>query len=530
MKYVKLKPIYGLKNDCSVGNSAMYKGVGRIEGKYATTYAMYDSDGINIDYERVTGACSKAKGKVQWSNSANAQATKCLGIFSLDDGTNLNNIYFDNGKVYYFDSAKDPVEITVATPVTFANDNVDLYSVINFGGYMVFTDRGEHTPYKWKHGDANLTKLILAGGATEYKFRYIIELANRIVGVHSDQTNGDLDIRYTDVLPTWATLDFPAANQLYKPESYSPITGVAKLGTDTGYLFSEDDIIKLDYYPDQTPCFNAVRIMKECGSVNHASIVSDGNYLYFYDKRKGFIQFDGSDIEVISNDIQTTIEGITKGYHDLIVGAYNAEKHEIAWTVPIGTSVAPNYLFYYDITKGQWRREDKSARYIAYWQVFSDVTWDDLVTLTGDVWPTTESWFYYTSESFELAFGNTDGHLYIVSSEGDAGSNLDGYRVEPIMPICDGITMLRILEIWISFSNRQDIELDFYWRGGDSVGEVTNGSWTSLGSINMEDPDSAVLYIDQTARYHQFKWGTDAKSEYFSVDNIKIGYETQGKY
>lgn len=530
MKFIKLKPIYGLKNDCSVGNSSLYKGVGRIEGQYATTYTIYDTDGMNLDYTRVEGACGKAKGKVQWSNSANAQATKCLGLFALDDGTNVNHIFFDNGKVYRFDASKDPVEITVATPVTFANDNVDLYSAINFGGYIVFTDRGEHTPYKWSNSDANLTKLILAGGATEYKFRYLIELANRIVGVYSDQTNGDLEIRYTDVLPTWATLDFPAANQLYKPESYSLITGVGKLGSDTGFVFSEDDIIRLDYYADQIPCFNAVRIIKECGSVNHACIASDGNNLYFYDRRKGFIQFNGSDIKVISDDIQGTVDAITKGYHDLIVGVYNAQRHEVVWTVPIGTTVAPNYILYYEIDSGRWRREDKSARYIDYWQVFTDMTWTDLAVLTGGGWPTTETWYYYTSESFELSFGVDDGHLYIVSSEADAGSNLDGYRIDPILPICDGITMLRVLEIWISFSNRQNINIDFYWRGGNSIGEVTNELWTSLGLINMNDPANAVLYIDQTARFHQFKWGTDAKDEYFSIENIKIGYESQGPY
>ncbi len=598
MKYIKLIPIYGLRNNCSIGNSAMYKGLDRIEGQpAATTFVIHDAGGINLDYNRVKGACSKAMGRVQWSAGATAQATKCLGLFELDDGTNVNHIYFDNGKCYIYDSSKYPrerhdylaydgqtgnfavgltvtggtsgatgyvvadndagatgtlylsnvtgvfqdnealtdtgtgaavVNGTLGTLAAFATDDVDLYSMINFGGYIVFTDRGEHTPYKWKHGDDTLTKLIQSG--TEYKFRYIIELANRIIGVHSDQTNGDLEVRYTNVLPAWASLEFPAANQFYKSESYSQITGIGKIGSNTGYLFSKDDIIRLDYYSSQTPCFNTIRVMTNCGSVNHASIVSDGESLYFYDKRRGFVKYDGKDIKVISENIDSIISGITKGYHNLISGKYIPPTGEIVWAIPTAEATTPNYLVYYHIESETWRQENKSARCIDLWKIYSNLTWNDFVTLTGDIWPTDKAWLYYTSESDKIALGNSNGHTYLISSEGDAGSNLDGYRLDPILPICDGISVIRLLEIWIAFSNRQDIDLDFYWRSGDSVGEVLNSSWTSLGSINMDEPDNAVLYIDQTARLHQLKWGTDLKNEYFSIDNIKIGYTAQGKY
>jgi len=39
-----------------------------------------------------------------------------------------------------------------------------------------------------------------------------------------------------------------------------------------------------------------------------------------------------------------------------------------------------------------------------------------------------------------------------------------------------------------------------------------------------------VLYIDQVARCHQIKWGTDLKDEPFSINGIRIGYVSAGKY
>ena len=117
--------------------------------------------------------------------------------------------------------------------------------MINYGGYFIFADRAEHTPYKWKHGDANLTKLILDG--TEFKFRYLTKFQQRIIGAYSDQTNGDLDLRWTDAIPTWASLDFAAANQLYKPGEDS-ITGVSKFGVNNLFVYGTDSICALQYF------------------------------------------------------------------------------------------------------------------------------------------------------------------------------------------------------------------------------------------------------------------------------------------
>ena len=235
----KIKPTFGLKTDVPPDDFSLFKVVGE---NIAITH---DVGGINLDYEREHNACTKAYGYEQWDASANAQATKCLGLFELFDGTHRDHIYFDNGECFIYNAARTPVLTEDVASTVFAKDNHDLYSIINFGGYMVFSDRGEHTPYKWKNGDANLTKLVQSG--TEYKFRYLEEFQRRIIGAYSDQTNGDLEIRWTEALPTWATLSFPAANQLYKPQGVDSLSGIKKMGSNACLLYGEDSIKRIVY-------------------------------------------------------------------------------------------------------------------------------------------------------------------------------------------------------------------------------------------------------------------------------------------
>jgi len=525
MKYLTIKPVLGLKNDCPINHGSLFQ----VEDPpYNSVYLTHDTGGQNIDYERKRGACGKAYGRVQWSNSANAQKTKCLGLCELFNGTNRDYIYCDNGKIYVYDGSRDPVDTNLATPVTFAADNIDLYSIITFGGYFIFADRGEHTPYKWKHGDTYLTKLILAG--TEYKFRYLMHLGNRIIGAYSDQDNGDLEIRYTDILPAWATLTFAAASQLYKPEGDHSITGLGKIGHNTGFVFSDEDISRLDYYSAAKPVYKAVRMFENWGSVNHQAIVSDGVALYSFDKSRGFFRFDGGEPQVISDDIEEIIASIGTSYYNLIFGKYIPHSDEMCWTIPANGSATPNkFLFLNRKTKG-WRVEDKVARCLDVWQTFSDETWTELAVLAGGVWPGEDGWTKYTTESRLLVMGNTDGHLYMRSSEADVATDIDGYRIEPIIPFPDPKQFKRILEIWIDCTHRVDADLDFYWRGGNTVSEVKNAKWNSIGLINMNAPTEPVLYPDLYARLHQFKWGTDKKDEPFSIDAIRFGYYMQGQH
>ena len=202
---------------------------------------------------------------------------------------------------------------------------------------------------------------------------------------------------------------------------------------------------------------------------------------------------------------------------------------EIAWAVAVDGSTLNNKILFYNTKTGQWRHENKAARVLDIWQLMSTMTWDDLVVLTDDEWPSAKSWAYYINESSKLVFDDNAGNVFSSTSEGDNASNWDGYRIEPVLPLPNQYNH-RLLEIWLSVAEQVNASIDFYWRGGDTVAEVEQEPWTSLGSISMNKPSNPVLYTDKTARLHQIKWGTDLKSEPFSVNDIKVGFVSQGKY
>jgi hypothetical protein len=100
----KIMPILGLKTDVPADDPSLFQSIS--EGVVAT----HDTGGINFDMSRKRNTATRSHGYVQWSNSANAKATKCLGLFELNDGTNQNHIAFDNGRFYVYDSSIDPNE------------------------------------------------------------------------------------------------------------------------------------------------------------------------------------------------------------------------------------------------------------------------------------------------------------------------------------------------------------------------------------------------------------------------------------
>jgi len=593
MKYLTIKPLLGTKNDCPINSPTLYQSIG--ENTFLTCdtggqnfdlnrekdscskafgraqwsasanasatschglFELYDGTNRNHIYfdkgvcyifnsSRVPVAVTDAYLKYDAQAGAFTHgltatgAGAATGVIVCDaEVATAGTLWFsavtgtfnDNENITDTDTGDATVDGTLST-TTFATDNIDLYSIINFGGYMIFADRGEHQPFKWKHGDTYLTPLITKDAATQYKFRYLMHLANRIVGVYSDQTNGDLDIRYTDALPAWATLDFPAANQFYKPEGDAGLTGCAKLGHNTGYLFSEEDITRMDYSSSSGPVFTAIRILRGWGSVNHQAIVSDGINLYTFDKNRGFYKFNGvSEPIVISDDYEGMINRIPSAYYNLITGKIIPFTNEIAWNIPVDSDSTPSIIIFYNTKTGQWRHENKAARALDTWRTFSSMTWNDLIVLTDDVWPTQHTWSWYLNEAPSLVFGNSDGQLYSSTSEGDNASAWEGYRIEPVLPIADGKQFIDIKEIWLNIAEKVNASIDFYWRGGDTVGEVEQEAWTSIGSISMNSPDDPVIYPNKMARLPQIKWGTDLKSEPFSINEIRIGYEIRRGY
>ena len=428
---------------------------------------------------------------------------------------------------YYIDYTYD---------VTFATDAEDLYSAISFGAYVIFADNAVdasgHTPYKWSHGDSTITKLIQSG--TEYKFKYLIEFQRRIIGAYSDQTDGDLEIRWTDALPTWASLDFPSANQLYKPSGTDSITGIKKMGSNSCYLYGAESISRIDYYPGATIPFGIVQTVNDQGATHAAAIVNDGNANYFFNKNFGFVKYQGEyeirKENIISEAIEPEIASINASYYNLIAGTAMPFTDEICWAVPLNGNSTNNTLLFYNTKTGQWRKSIQAARCVDSWTLFSDMTWNDLATLTGGTWPSGQTWSYYTAEQSWLIFGNTDGHIYSHSGEDNDGSALDGYRHEPVMDFGDPSRKKRLLELWFGIEQGGNFSIDVYWRGGDTLTECKNASWVSLGSVSLNNPADAVLYCDKTERFHQIKWGTDAANEFYSVHEITLNYQMQGKY
>jgi hypothetical protein len=524
METFRIIPILGRKTDVPANDLTMFKPVA--EGVVLT----HDAGGVNFDLNRKRNACTKSEGYIEWSNSATAQATKCLGLFELYDGTDRDHIYFDNGKCYVYDSALDPQVVEDGSTTTFANDNGDFYSIIKVGTYMVFADRAEHTPYKWKNGDATLSKLIASG--TEYKFRYLVPFQRRVVGLYSDQTNGDIDLRWSTSWPgtAIASLNYPAANQLYIPND-DPITGGAVMGTERCYIYCEDSINQLVYYPDYETPFRLFTVSPSQGCAGHFSIINLGNRHLLFNKNYGFCQYVGGDqLEPISESIKGDVQNIDPDYYDIIYGTYVPLNRTVVWSVPANGSSTQTQLWFYNIDTGNWTIEDKTMRCVANWRMVDNYTWNDLITALGGagaVWTDagTNTWAFYLNTRQRLAYSNTDGKLYYQAGEDEGGNNIDGYRIEPIMDFGVPYNFKYLKELWFEITDSVNCSIDVSHRSGDTVGEVEDASWSSVGGISCNSVDRPVIHVNKNARLHQIKWGTNLKDEKFQVNNITFKYE-----
>jgi len=335
MQYLTIKPILGTKNNCPIDSMSLVQPL----DKNGYVWASHDVGGQNFDLEREIDSCSKAFGKAQFTSvAASSEAvtgSTALGMHELWDGTNREHFYFDQGRCFKYDTSGRHLSMICDDASTvFAVDDIDLYSIIQYGTHMVFTDNGEHTPYKCDHNDTALTKLIDAGD--EFQPKFLLNFTNRIIALYNTQTaNADIDIRYTDAL---AGTEFPAANHLYKEGD--SITGAHTLGHNTAFVFGETDIYRMDYYSSATPVFTLLQVLKGWGSVNHHCIVSDGTFLYFFDQQRGFCKFDGSSEPlVISQDYERMVSRIPTAYNKLITSVWIPFTNELAWSVPVDDDI-----------------------------------------------------------------------------------------------------------------------------------------------------------------------------------------------
>lgn len=533
LKEFTIIPTLGLKTDVAQDDNSLFKSLSS-DGSVAMTH---DTGGVNVDYGRTRNAAVKSKGYIQWSNSANYKATRCLGLFYLNDGTNKNYLEADGGKIFVFDSNYDPGVMNDAAATTFATTQNYLYSFVQVGEYAVFSDRGAHCPYKWKHADATLSKLE-QGGGVEYTFRYLEVFQRRVIGVYSDQTNGDIDVRYSSAWPDTAitSLTFDSGNQLYVPNDDS-LTGIRRMGYDKCFLYSNNSIHSLDYFKNYSQPFAIRTIVDGQGGAGHHSIVNLGDRHYLYNKNYGFCEFRGNEFPAggrpISSDIEATLRDINTAYLDLIVGTYVPLTREVVWTVPLGTSYCDHLLFY-NIDTGQWRKEDKEMSYIDNWPMYPNYTWNDLVAELGGagaVWTDagTNTWAYYTSQRNRLCYANTDGHLYYQFGENLNSSDLNGYRIEPAMHFNQPHRHKTLKELWFGLSEVGSFDLHVWYRGGDTLGELVAASWSSMSDLSCDSPSRAFIHCNKTDKFMQIKWGTDGADEKFGVNHIKFKYALGGR-
>lgn len=518
----KIIPILGRKTDVSPDDPSMFQ---YLSDKVFLTH---DCGGVNFSLSRKRNACMKSYGYEQFSNTAASAEARCLGLFELYDGTNRDHIRAESGSLFAYDGSNDPA---IITSTDFASDNVDLYSMIKVGSYVVVADRAEHEPVYWKNG-GNLANL---QDSTTYKFRYLVYFGRRIVGAYSAETNGNIDIRWTAALPTMGSADFAAANQLWVPND-DPITGMKLMGTNSCYVYCEDSINQLVYYADYTSPFRIFTVVQGQGATGHHSIVPYNGVHFLFNKNLGFCMYSGgSELTPISDDIEDIIKGIDTDYYPLIVGCAIPMSREIVWTVPLAGATTPTHLLFYNVDRQQWTIEDKPMRYVDTWSLYSSFTWNNLIAAVGGTgtWQDagSETWGHYLSLRPWLVSANTDGHLYFQSSDALNGSNFEGYRIEPIMDFGDKERIDILEEVWFDLIESGNFNIDVYHRSGNTTGEVQAATWSLIGSVSHNSPEFPCLRgFTKTGKLHQIKWGTDLANERFAVNGITFKYSTEGSY
>jgi hypothetical protein len=476
----------------------------------------------------------------------------CLGMIeATTGGTTHRWAAFGNGSdegtLVRYDSARYPQRVSDVAghsgAVQFASGALDYYSMIDFGGFMIFADRAETTPYCCTSSANTLSKLVDSG--TEYKVRYLETFQNRIIGAYVDTaqiTDGDISIIWTGILPTPGTsctfgTGNPPTNHLFRPND-DPITAIKKMGMNACYLYGENSIDRIDYYPNYTVPYGITNRVVGAGFTNQQSIVDVGGRHLGFDRNYGFCEYRGG-VEFpyggrpISESIEEDVASINPTYFNHITGSFIRQTQKVYWSVPAGGSATPSKIFAYDMVSGGWEIEDFPAYHLNPWVLYSTTSWQDLIDLGYSTWDDfgTQRWGNLVAENPVLVLSNSDGKVYMRTGESDNGSAFEGYRIEPIVDFGSPEDRDLLLEIWFSLSSgMSDYNIHVWHRSGDTVGECENAGWDALTDINCNSPANPVIYLDKLGRYHQIKWGTDGANETFQVNSIEFKYVRQGRY
>ena len=340
----------------------------------------YDVGGVNFSIQRERGSISKSVGKLQWSSDSSDGG--CHGMFELYDGTNRNFFVAKGGLLYVYVSAGTKTKIT--TPPTLGSLTTQDISFIRVGEYAVFTDSKTTTPYKWKQGDGATASKLCASG-TEYKFKYLAKFQRRVFGLYSDQTNGDIEVRWSTAWPDTAiaSLNFPAANSVFIPND-DPITGGMTMGINRLYVYCEDSTQLITYYPDYDAPFRIYTVAPQHGFVSHKSIINLGNAHYGFNKNYGFCAYNGGDVFLpIGGKIESDMSNISSDYYSKIVGTFLPVERMLVWAVPLNGSSENTHLLFYHLDSKQWTIDDYRTKHIDAWDVPTNFTWEQLSLAWG---------------------------------------------------------------------------------------------------------------------------------------------------
>jgi len=516
----KIIPILGIRNDLPADDNRLLTPIGQ-----GVAYCNC-VEGENFDLVRKRGVCSKSYGYEQWSHTATAQHTKTLGMFELYDGTNRNWVIGDNGKIYYYDGSEDPIDISGAVTLSTAN----LYSIVKVGAHAVIAE-GATTPYSWKHGDVAIAKAI--SGGTEYKFKYLVYFMQRLIGLYSDQTDGDIDIRWSGAIPVPATTCVFTGNQMYVPNDDS-ITGVGLMGENSCYIYCDNSIQQLTYNSSYATPFSIYTVVSGQGFHSHHSIIAFPDRHYGFNRNYGFCEYHGGNTfpfgEPISQAIESEIAGIDLSYANLIVGKFIPRRRQLIWLVPANSNTTPNKFFIYDLSTKQWSVENISARYIDVWRLNVWSTIGDLETAFGldveDLDPDNKTFAYYDKGYDHVVFSNIDGHTYLHETDTYNGSNYTGYRIEPVLDFGNSRRSDLLTEIWFDLVSSSNHIITIYWRGGNTLGEIMSSAWQSVGTISHLSPNQPFIPLSKDARLHQIKWEVVNQNERFQINGITFKFTT----
>jgi hypothetical protein len=524
-------PWLGTKTSVPADDPTLFMPLGR-------GFATNDVGGQHFDLKKTRNACSKADGYTVIGSYASATSGLVHGLFELYDGSNRDRLMAYNGRLYKLtDYAGSYVWTDISPTLAEVNTESFHWSMGQYGSYLIYSDDALHTPYKWKNGDSVASKLILSG--EEYKFKFLEFFQGRILGAYSDQTNGDIEMRWTEVLPGISTLSFPATNQLYKPGTDS-IVAIRRLGANACYLYGLNTINRIDYYPDFSAPFVITELVNGQSCSNFASLVAIPNRHFFFNRNYGFVEYaGGTDWSVISDDIEDKLD-MRWEYAKRCVGAFDPVHKEVVWLVTTdeATESTPNAIFRYDLKSRQWRNSPWPMHYIDRWVVLtSGKTWQELYTTDQhQTWQDVINaghyrWIDIYQEHQRLVMGTNNGYVYYEGGNSQNGSDYNSYRIEPVMDFDDPNRKKLLLEIWMGFGKIGTYYVDLYWRGGDTAAECESHDWESIGTIRpCAATSAAVAYLGKNERFHQIKWGTDKAQEQFEVNRIDFYFAPQGKY